>query len=94
MATLSSILAWRTPGIPPRGAWWAAIYGVAQSRTYLKRLSIQLSASKLTAKLIALQFIPISSTSSTAFGAVRVSDFWPFSQVWGGISLLFKFAFP
>ena len=33
MATYSSVLAWRTPGI------WAAIYGVAQSRTQLKQLS-------------------------------------------------------
>ena len=24
------------------GAWWAAVYGVAQSRTQLKRLSIQM----------------------------------------------------
>ena len=36
MATPSSILAWRIPGT---GAWWAAIYGVAQSWTQLKRLS-------------------------------------------------------
>ena len=33
MATLSSVLAWRIP------AWWAAVYGVAQSWTRLKRLS-------------------------------------------------------
>ena len=33
MATHSSVLAWRIPGT---GAWWAAIYGVAQSRTRLK----------------------------------------------------------
>ena len=33
MATHSSILAWRIPGM---GAWWAAISGVAQSRTRLK----------------------------------------------------------
>ena len=32
MATHSSILAWR---IPRTGAWWAAIYGVTQSRTQL-----------------------------------------------------------
>ena len=25
------------------GAWWAAVYGVAQSRTRLKRLSISIS---------------------------------------------------
>ena len=37
MTTHSSILAWRIPGTG--GAWWAAIYGVAQSRTPLKRLS-------------------------------------------------------
>ena len=36
MATHSSVLAWR---IPETGAWWAAVYGVAQSRTRLKRLS-------------------------------------------------------
>ena len=32
MATHSNILAWRIPGT---GAWWAAIYGVTQSRTRL-----------------------------------------------------------
>ena len=37
MAPYSSILAWRTPG--DRGAWWAAVYRVAQSWTRLKRLS-------------------------------------------------------
>jgi len=37
MATHSSVLASRIPGMG--GAWWAAIYGVAQSRTWLKQLS-------------------------------------------------------
>ena len=37
MTTHSSILAWRIPGT--RGAWGAAVYGVTQSRTRLKRLS-------------------------------------------------------
>ena len=32
MATHSSMLAWRIPGT---GAWWATVYGVAQSRTRL-----------------------------------------------------------
>ena len=32
MATHSSIVAWRIPGT---GAWWAAVYGVAESRTRL-----------------------------------------------------------
>ena len=30
MATYSSILAWRIPGT---GAWWAAVYGVAELDT-------------------------------------------------------------
>ena len=37
MATHSSVLAWRIPGMG--GAWWAAVCRVAQSRTRLKRLS-------------------------------------------------------
>ena len=37
MATHSSVLAWRIPGM--RGACWAAVYGVAQSRTRLTQLS-------------------------------------------------------
>ena len=32
MATHSSVLAWRIPGM---GAWWAAVYGVAQNQTRL-----------------------------------------------------------
>ena len=35
--THSSVLAWRIPGMG--GAWWAAVCGVTQSRTRLKRLS-------------------------------------------------------
>ena len=37
MATHSSVFAWRNPR--NGGAWWAAVYGVAQSRTRLTRLS-------------------------------------------------------
>ena len=37
MATHSSVLAWRIPGTGE--AWWAAVYGVAQSQTRLKQLS-------------------------------------------------------
>ena len=36
MATHSSVLAWRIPGM---GAWWAAVYGITQSWTQLKGLS-------------------------------------------------------
>ena len=44
MATHSSVLAWRNPR--DGGAWWAAIYRVAQSRTELKRLSSSSSTSE------------------------------------------------
>ena len=43
MTTHSSVLAWRIPG----RAWWAAVYGVAQSRTRLKRLSSKQHIKKL-----------------------------------------------
>ena len=45
MATHSSVLAWRIRGMG--GAWWAAVYGVTQSWTRLKRLS---SSSSITMK--------------------------------------------
>ena len=34
-----------------RGAWWAAVYGVAQSRTGLKQLSSSSSSSRLSLNL-------------------------------------------
>ena len=37
MATHFSVLAWRIPGTAEPG--WAAVYGVAQSRTQLKQFS-------------------------------------------------------
>ena len=45
MALHSSVLAWRIPGMG--GAWWASVYGVAQSRTQLEQLSSSSSSSKL-----------------------------------------------
>ena len=44
MATHSSILSWRIPR--EGGAWWAAILGVSQSQTRLKRLSSSSSIDK------------------------------------------------
>ena len=41
MATHSSVLAWDGE------AWWAAVYGVAQSQTRLKRLSSSSSSSNV-----------------------------------------------
>jgi len=46
MATHSSVLAWRIPGMAePDGL--PAVYGVAQSQTWLKRLSISISMALL-----------------------------------------------
>ena len=47
MATHSSVLARRIPG---KGAWWAAVYGVAQSRTRLKRLSSSSNSSSSSSR--------------------------------------------
>ena len=52
MATHSRVLAWRIPG---GGAWWAAVYGVKQSRTPLKRLSSSSSSSRFV-----IDFLPKS----------------------------------
>ena len=50
MATHSSVLAWRIPGT---GAWWAAVYGVAQSQTRLSGLAAAAAhASKVMLKIL------------------------------------------
>ena len=50
MATHSSVLAWKIPWTESLdgGSWWAAIYGVAQNRTQLKRPSSNSSPMLLT----------------------------------------------
>ena len=50
MATHSSVLCPENPR--DGGAWWAAVYGVAQSRTRLKRLSSSNST-------LAISYLPI-----------------------------------
>ena len=57
MATHSSVLAWRIPGTG--GAWWAAVYGVAQSRTRLKRLSSSSSKARAAKFLVMSQKLRI-----------------------------------
>ena len=49
METHSSVLAWRIPGIG--GARWAAVYGVARSRTRLKGLAAAAAAAALITTL-------------------------------------------
>ena len=41
-----------------RGAWWAAVYGVAQSRTRLKRLSSSRHSKRLIESLVPLFLCP------------------------------------
>ena len=55
MATHSSTLAWKNP--MDGGAWWASVYGVAQSQTRLKRLSS--SSSPLPNNEICKPFSPV-----------------------------------
>ena len=48
MATHSRVLAWRMP--MDRGAWQAAVHGVAKSKTQLKRLSTHARSQKRVRK--------------------------------------------
>ena len=56
------------------GAWWAAVYGVAQSRTRLKRLSSSSSSSSIRALVPMSCFLSLS-LSGSFFGAQRPSGF-------------------
>ena len=67
MATHPSVLAWRIPG---RGKpWWAAVYGVAQSWTRLKRLSSSnpklLASDPVQAKVRLNSSVPAQCTPGT-----------------------------
>ena len=64
------------------GAWWAAIYGVAQSWTRLKRLSSSSSSSVYMLMLLCL-FIPLSPSPTifTILFCVSASPFLPCKQV-------------
>ena len=69
MATHPSILAWRIPG--DRGAWRAAIYGVAQNRTRLKQLSSKGCLASYTVREVLMASIlgwfAIPSSSGSCF---------------------------
>jgi len=59
-------------------AWWAAVYGVAQSRTRLKRLSSSSSSSSMYMSVPISQFTPhplLLSLVSMLFFSVSVSLF-------------------
>ena len=62
MAPHSSALALENP--MDGGAWWAAVYGVAQSQTRLKRLSSSSSSKGLRPRMKALKIQLKPSISS------------------------------
>ena len=61
-----------------RGAWWAAVYGVAQSRTRLKRLSSS-SSNNYPTTGHSLSILP-ASTQGVSLATQR-SNFYRFSRV-------------
>ena len=67
-----------------RGAWWAAVYGVAQSRTWPKRLSSSSSSSSrdLVAGSPILTFNP---------NDIIQSSFTTTTHFWGNFSIVSKF---
>ena len=71
------------------GAWWAAVYGVSQSRTRLKRLSSSSSSSN------SVMFIPaVYSLKASSKQIVILMSGWSFPQepVIGSVLLLFNVA--
>ena len=72
MATHSSVLAWRIPGTGE--PWWAAVYGVAQSRTRLKQLSSSSSSILLDNGITELQDTDLSQFSSVTQSRLTLCD--------------------
>ena len=70
MATHSSVLAWRIPGTDG-GAWWAAAYWVAQSRTRLKQLSSSSSSNNS----------PVPRWKQINILAQTIQTFWIFKNL-------------
>ena len=73
MATHSSVLAWKIPGMGE--PWWAAFYGVAQSRTRLKRLS---SSSSSSSSRLMYNHKSVQAPPSMGFSR---------QEYWGGVPL-------
>ena len=55
-----------------RGAWWAAVYGVAQSRTRLKRLSSNSSSSSVAQSCLTL----CNPMNSEHQASLSITDSW------------------
>ena len=77
IATQSSVLAWRIP--QGRGSLVGCIYGVAQSRTRLKRLSS--SSSKLRWLFIVLYVFTVASMT-IAFNENQLQQIYLHDQCW------------
>ena len=60
----------------PRGAWWAAVYGVAQSRSRLRRLTAAAAARSS-------RFIPVAASIRTSLSKAE-----SYSRKWAGHTLL------
>ena len=83
-----------------RGAWWAAVYGVAQSRTQLKRFSssssskgIQLQTSgvhllKISARSLKMSIVPERAELLHFQNAVFVIVIWKVIYLYFGVFLL------
>ena len=59
------------------GVWWAAIYGVAQSWTWLKRLSSSSSSKPLTEQLNWTELKPWVHSVSVPWEFTGVNSRWP-----------------
>ena len=64
-----------------RGAWWAAVYGVTQSRTWLKRFSSSSSSIPEINTLLSVNFTSINKTKSKIQTPKK-----HFAQAWATVS--------
>ena len=83
MATHSSILENPRDG----GAWWAAVYGVTQSRTRLKRLSSSSSSSSMYSMCQSLSCVWLFATSWTIAHQVSLAMEFSRQEYWSELPL-------
>ena len=70
-----------------RGAWWAAVYRVAQSRTWLKRLSSSSSSSRAYQRAIETETPDLKSMPQTHLLPVPVQKQQTENTSWSGVTL-------
>ena len=94
MATHSSVLAWRIPGTG--GAWWAAFYGVTQSRTQLKQLSSSSCVKKYKCEsesVWSLSHVLLFAIPWTVTCQAALSMGFSRQECWSGFAILFTRGF-